>query len=70
MARQKEIKVSFAELAFLAATRGAIGAGLGLLLADKLSARQRRAVGLPLFVGGVLSTIPIARRIFGKEKEK
>lgn len=70
MARQKDIKVSVAELALLAATRGAIGAGLGLLLADRLSARQRRVVGLPLLVGGVLSTIPIARRIFGKEKEK
>lgn len=70
MAQQKEIKVSVAELAFLAATRGAIGAGLGLLLADKLSARQRRVVGVPLLVGGILSTIPIARRLFGKEKEK
>ena len=69
MAQKKEIKVSVAELALLAATRGAIGAGLGLLLANKLSARQRRVVGLPLFIGGILSTIPIARRLFGKEKE-
>lgn len=70
MAQQKQIKVSVAELALLAATRGAIGAGLGLLLADKLSARQRRVVGLPLLVGGILSTIPIARRLFGKGKEQ
>lgn len=70
MIRQKEIKVTFGELALLAATRGAIGFGLGLLLADKMSVKKHRIIGLPLFIGGVLSTIPIALRLFGKKKEK
>lgn len=69
MTQQKEIKVSFAELALVALTRAAIGAGAGLLLANKLSAKVRRVIGLPLFIGGVFSTLPIALRLFGKEKE-
>ena len=70
MTRHKEIKVSFPELALVAVTRGATGLGAGLLLANILSAKQRKAFGLPLFIGGILSTIPIVLRLFGDEKGK
>lgn len=65
---RKKFSITLPELVLVAATRGAIGFGAGLLLANKLSAQTRRAVGLPLFIGGILSTIPIALHLFGKEK--
>jgi hypothetical protein len=45
-----------------------IGAGIGLLLADRMSREKRRAVGLSLFIAGAISTIPIAIHLFGKDK--
>jgi hypothetical protein len=48
------------EIAFVAATRGMAGAGIGLLLGDRLPADTRRAIGWTLLAIGVLTTIPIA----------
>lgn len=62
--RKKKLSITVPELALLAATRGAIGVGAGFLLANKLSSGTRKAIGLPLFIGGLLSTIPIARHVF------
>ncbi|HEV3118903.1 MAG TPA: hypothetical protein VGY58_17760, partial [Gemmataceae bacterium] len=42
-----------------------LGAGLGLLLADRLSAEQRKAVGCALFLIGALSSIPLAFEVLG-----
>src|SRR5215204_1353489 len=66
--RRKRITLTLPELVFIAATRGAIGVGAGLLLANKLSTKQRKAIGLPLLIGGLLSTIPIALHVFGKKE--
>jgi hypothetical protein len=44
----KEIQLSRPELAFIIATRAMIGDGIALLLADRLSAEQRKAVGSTL----------------------
>jgi len=56
------------ELGLIAATRAALGAGLGLLLADRMKRDQRRAVGWTLLAVGVLSTIPLAAQvIFGRD---
>jgi hypothetical protein len=52
------------EIALIAGTRAALGAGAGLLLADRLSAEQRRAVGWTLFAVGVVSTLPLAAHVF------
>jgi hypothetical protein len=46
---------------FVVATRAAIGAGLALLLAKRLSDDQRRRVGFALLAAGAASTIPAAR---------
>jgi hypothetical protein len=35
------------------------GAGAALLLSEKISPRKRRMIGWPLFLVGVLSTVPI-----------
>ncbi len=64
----KELEnVSVSEIAFIAGTRAAIGVGAGLLLANKLSAKRRKAIGIPLLVLGILSTIPIAMDLFNKK---
>ena len=52
--------LSIPEIAIIAGTRGMLGAGVGLLLADRLSREQRRAVGWTLFAVGAITTVPIA----------
>ena len=42
--------LSLPELGLIAATRGFIGAGIGLLLAGRIRPEQRRAVGLTLLI--------------------
>ena len=44
----------------IAATRGMLGTGLGLLLSRRIAERKRRAVGWTLLAIGVASTIPLA----------
>jgi len=56
------------EIAIIAATRGAIGFGAGLLLADKFNQDKRRTLGWSLFLSGLASTIPIALHIFRKKE--
>jgi hypothetical protein len=43
----------------LALTRVALGAGVGLLVADRLEPPTRRAVGGVLLAVGLLSTVPL-----------
>lgn len=54
------------ELALVGATRGMLGFGLGLLLSKRIARARRRPVGTSLVVAGVLSTIPLALRVFGR----
>jgi hypothetical protein len=58
--------ITLPELVLIAGTRAALGAGLALLLADKLNREERRAAGWSLFLVGALSTIPLAFEVFGK----
>jgi hypothetical protein len=51
-------------LALIGSTRGMLGAGLGLLLADRLNDARRRVVGSSLLAVGLLSTIPLALHVF------
>lgn len=51
-------------LAMIAATRGMLGVGLGLLLSTKIARERRVFVGAALATVGALSTIPIAFKIF------
>ena len=52
--------LSLPEIGLIAGTRAAFGAGVGLLLANRLSNEQRRAVGWTLLAVGAITTIPIA----------
>ncbi|MHB8910937.1 MAG: hypothetical protein ACYDAA_18840 [Syntrophales bacterium] len=44
------------------------GAGIGFLLADKLSNEQRRAAGIVLLLVGAISTIPLVLEVLGKSE--
>jgi hypothetical protein len=55
------------DLALIAGTRIALGAGIGLLLADKLNEDRRKGAGWALLAVGVLTTIPLMMNVFGKK---
>jgi len=61
----KETRITLPDLALVAGTRAALGAGVGLLLADCLSPEQRRAVGWTLVLFGAVTTIPLAFEVLG-----
>ena len=62
----RQILLTIPEVAFIAGTRGALGAGVGLLLSRRLNEPRRRAIGWTLIAIGALTTIPAAKRIFGQ----
>ena len=55
------------EIGLIALTRVALGAGLGLLLSEKLDRSARRAAGLALVAVGVLTTVPLAIDVLCKK---
>jgi hypothetical protein len=58
------MKVTVPELALIAGTRGMLGAGIGLLVAGRLSDDQRRVLGRVLLTIGAITTIPLAFQVF------
>lgn len=62
----REVTLAVPELALIAGTRAALGAGIALLLSERLGPEQRRAVGWTLLAVGVISTIPLAIDVVGK----
>ncbi len=57
------------ELGLIAGTRGLLGAGIGLLIAGRLSDSQRRDIGWTLVAVGVLTTLPLALMVFDRRRE-
>lgn len=50
-------------VALIGATRGMLGAGIALLVAEKLTPERRTRVGRILLAIGVASTIPLAATV-------
>ena len=55
------------EIGLIGITRVALGAGLALLLGEKLDRRERRAVGWSLFLVGALTTAPLVLDVLDKK---
>jgi hypothetical protein len=62
--------VTLPELALIAGTRVALGAGLGLILGERLDSKQRKAVGLTLLAIGALTTFPLAAEVLFRHGEE
>lgn len=61
-----EKALSIPEIMLIAGTRAALGAGVGLLVAEKLNRDTRKGAACVLLIIGILSTIPIVVGILGK----
>jgi len=64
----KKIETSVPMLAVIAGTRGLLGAGIGMLVAQYVPRRNRQIVGWSLVAAGALSTIPLAISVIKKIK--
>ncbi len=62
-----ERKLTINEIMLIAGTRFALGAGIGLLLSNRLNRAQRKAAGLALALFGGLLTIPLALGVIEKK---
>jgi hypothetical protein len=59
----KKVVLNLPVFGLAVATRAAIGAGIGLLAAERLPRRRRRNVGLALIALGAVTTVPIVRAV-------
>ena len=62
----KKSELTLPEIALIAGTRGMLGAGAGLLLADRLNDDQRKSIGWTLLIIGAVSTIPLAVEVLSR----
>ena len=65
----KKLDLPIPLFGFIVGTRALLGAGIGLLLADKFPRRTRRSVGATLVMFGALTTIPAAFAVFRSKME-
>ncbi len=63
----QERTLTIAEIILIAGTRVALGAGIGLLVSNRLSKEQRNAAGLALAIVGGLTTIPLALAVISRK---
>jgi len=64
----RHVDLPLPELFAIAATRGLLGVGIGLLLSGHLSEQRRTTVGRALFAIGALSTIPLAVDVLSRRR--
>jgi hypothetical protein len=62
---RKPRNLSLPRLAFVVATRAALGAGIGLLASAGLPKRSRQRLGKSLLTIGALTTLPALWFVFG-----
>jgi hypothetical protein len=56
----RTISVALPQFAFVVATRAMLGAGIGLLVSDRVPREHKRTIATALVAIGALSTIPAA----------
>jgi hypothetical protein len=66
---KRNVSLRIPEIGFIAGTRAALGAGLGLLLADKFHRRQRRKIGWALVAFGAATTVPLVAKIIQRASD-
>ncbi len=64
----KKVEVTLPDLALFVGTRAMLGAGLALILSDKLPKEQRKAIGWTLTLIGAVTTIPLAINLFARKR--
>ena len=64
----KQHEVTVPQIGLIAGTRALLGAGIALLLAEKLTDEQRRAIGWTLVAVGALTTIPLALQLLSEDE--
>jgi hypothetical protein len=62
----QERSLTIPEIGMIAGTRVALGAGIGLLISDRLNKDQRRGAGWALLGIGILTTVPLLIDVVGK----
>ena len=60
----KTVVLALPTFGFIVATRAALAAGIGLLMANRIPASRRRTIGLTLVSIGAVTTIPAAMALF------
>jgi len=61
----RQTTITLPELFLIAGTRALLGVGVGLLVAERMSEEQRKAVGWTLLGVGAVTTIPLAFEVLG-----
>jgi hypothetical protein len=61
-----EKALTIPEIMLIGGTRVALGVGLGLLIADKLSRDEGKGAGWALLPVGVVSTVPLVMNVLGE----
>jgi len=61
----RETRLSLPQVFLIASTRGMLGAGLALLLSNRLTEAQCKAIGWTLFFVGAVTTVPLAFEVLG-----
>jgi hypothetical protein len=64
----RERVLTIPEIILIGGTRVALGAGIGLLVGNKISRDARKGAGLALVIVGALTTIPLALGVIGKPR--
>lgn len=64
----RQATVTIPVIGIIAATRGMLGFGAGMLLANRMSDKRRSALGWPFLLLGIASTVPLAVDVVRKSK--
>ena len=64
----KKHEVTIPQIGLMAGTRAMLGAGVALLISEKLTSEQRQAIGWTLVAVGAITTIPLALQLLGGDE--